>query len=430
MSFAYEKEFLSILKDELVPAIGCTEPISVALAGAKARALLNEDFETITMACSGSLFKNIKCAVVPNTGQLSGVEASVLAGVIGGQPEKELRVIESLTRDHLDQIRWHLDNNTVQVVFLDTPYNLHFVIRLESQNHWVEIEVKHMHTNTVRMTLDGKHILHKDDIKDDWYQGVADHHELLTFDRILDFTDSVSIDALKPLLMTQIDYNMAIALEGLNGGYGVSIGNVILKNQPTLYSKLKAYTAAASEARMCGCDLPVVTNSGSGNQGLASSIPVIMYCREKEIEDERMFRALALSNLLTIYQKGSIGRLSAFCGAIVACCSSGAALTYLEKGTRDQIKMTVINVLADSPGIVCDGAKASCGCKIATGLEAAIMGHFISMDNKSYLPYTGLIRKDVDETIKAIGKLATEGMKDTNRTILEIMMEMKKNDPS
>jgi L-cysteine desulfidase len=426
MSFFYEKEFLSILKDELIPAIGCTEPISVALAGAKAKAILPEDFNRITVTCSGSLYKNIQCAVVPNTGQLFGIEASVLAGVIGGDPNNELNVLENLNKKHIGLIKHHLEQNTVQVDFLETPFNLHFMVKLESLNHTVEIEIKHMHTNIMRITLDGIDIFKNTDQKVNSIEDVVSHHELLTFDRILTFVDQANFSSLKSIIEPQIIHNMRIAEEGLKGEYGVAIGKIIMDNNPSLYGKIKGYTAAASEARMCGCELPVVTNSGSGNQGIASSIPVILYATEKGISEEKMIRALALSNLLTIYQKGSIGRLSAFCGAIVACCSSGAAMTYLENGTKDQIKMTVINVLADSPGIICDGAKASCGCKIATGLEAAIIGHFISMENKSYLPFTGLIRKDVDDTISAIGRLATEGMKGTNKTIIDIMMEIRK----
>lgn len=422
MPFIYENEYLTILKEELVSAVGCTEPISIALAGAKARKLLGVMPDKINVYCCGSLIKNIKCAVVPNTKQMVGIEASVLAGIVGGHEERGLEVLSGLTDKHIELIKQYVSLDMVNVEHLETPLNLHFIVRLEKDQKYVEIEVKNQHTNITRIKVDGINIFENNTVIDTG-EDVGVHYELLTFDRILDFVEEINIDLIKPIIEPQIINNMNIALEGLKGEYGVSIGKMMLDRNPSIYGKIKAYTASASEARMCGSEMPVITNSGSGNQGLASSIPIILYAQEKGISDEKMYRALALSNLLTIYQKGFIGRLSAFCGAISACCSSGAALTYLENGSRDQIKMAVINVLADSPGIICDGAKASCGCKIATGLEAALIGHFLSLDNKSYLPYTGLIRKDVDETIKAIGKLATIGMKDTNKTILDIMLE-------
>ncbi|MBE0701126.1 MAG: serine dehydratase subunit alpha family protein, partial [Acholeplasmataceae bacterium] len=220
----------------------------------------------------------------------------------------------------------------------------------------------------------------------------------------------------------QVVHNMKIAEEGLKGHYGVNIGNAIIKNDPSLFGKIKGYTAAASEARMCGCGMAVITNSGSGNQGLAASIPIILYAQEKHLSEEKMYRALALSNLLTIYQKTSIGRLSAFCGAISACCGSGAAMTYLDGGDLELIKKTIINSLADASGIVCDGAKASCASKVATGLEASIIGHFLAMEGKVYEPFSGFLRKDADDTISAVGRIAREGMKDLDKIILNIMM--------
>lgn len=426
MPFFYENEFLSILKEELVPAIGCTEPISIALAGAKARKLLNDIPDKVYVLCCGSLIKNIKCAVVPNTGQMVGIEASVLAGIVGGNADLGLQVLSEINAQDIKIVKELLDQNIVDVSYLETSLNLHFIIEAIKHDKKVSIEVKNQHTNVTQIKINDEIIFENNQVHQKGIDASL-NYEHLTFDRILDFVDQVDLNKIKELIEPQIVYNMAIAEKGLEGHYGVAIGKMMIERNPSLYGKIKAYTASASEARMCGCELPVITNSGSGNQGIASSIPIIIYALENKINEEKMYRALALSNLLTIYQKGHIGRLSAFCGAISACCSSGAALTYLENGSKDQIKMTVINVLADSPGIICDGAKASCGCKIATGLEAAFIGHFLSMDHKSYLPYTGLIRENVDETIRAIGRLASEGMKDTNKTILDIMMESHQN---
>jgi L-cysteine desulfidase len=422
MSFFYENEYLNILKQELVPAIGCTEPISIALAGAKAKNLLGCIPDLVNVFCCGSLIKNIKCAVVPNTNQLVGIEASVLAGIVGGNEALGLEVLSELNDSHLIDIQLLLKKDIVKVNYLETPLNLHFMVEVIKDDQKIMIEVKNQHTNVTKIKVNDDTIYENNQVSKKGVDAL-EHYDLLTFDAILDFVDQVDYKKIKKIIEPQVIYNMAIAEKGLEGNYGVAIGKMIMERNPSLYGKLKAYTASASEARMCGCELPVVTNSGSGNQGIASSVPVIIYAIEKGYPEESMYRALALSNLLTIYQKGFIGRLSAFCGAISACCSSGAALTYLEKGSRDQIKMTVINVLADSPGIICDGAKASCGCKIATGLEAALIGHFLGMEHKSYLAYSGLIRQNVDETISAIGRLASEGMKDTNKTILDIIME-------
>jgi len=418
----FEDELFQILKEELVPAAGCTEPISLAFAGAKARELLKAMPKNIVVRCSGNLIKNIRCVTVPNTGNLVGIEASVLAGVVGGDSSKGLEVITSLTDAHRTEIHQLLSMKIVKVKVLETPTNLHYIIKAETESDNVEIEVKDLHTNITRIVLNGVTILEKQSKNKEFF-GVETDRSFLTVDRILNFVNEIDFAKLKPVLEPQAYYNMAIANEGFNRNFAVAIGPTILKHEHSIYGEMKAYTASASEARMSGCSLAVITNSGSGNQGIASSVPVILYSKHKFLKEERLYRALALSNLLTIYQKSFIGRLSAFCGAISATVSAGAALTYIEGGSLEQIKMTIINALANVSGVVCDGAKPSCASKIVTGLEAAFLGHFLAMENHSYNPFSGILQKDADETISAIGKMASQGMRETDQVILNIMIE-------
>ena len=413
---------VKIIKEELVPALGCTEPISVALGAATARKYLDSLPDNIHIRCSGNLIKNIKCVKVPNTKGMVGIESSVLAGLIGGNPEKAMEVLSEVTDDDLKQIDKLKKKKMVDIDLLDTPFTLHFILRVEKEDEYVEVEIKNLHTNIVRIEKNGTIIKKKNDVKSKYY-GVMTDRSTLSIERIIGFAKHHDTDGLKHLFSEQIRYNTAIAEEGLNGDYGVSIGKAILKNNDSVFGKMKAYATAASEARMCGCTLPVITNSGSGNQGLTSSIPVIVYARENHVSEEKMLRALALSNLLTIYQKTKIGRLSAFCGVISSACSAGAALTYLEGGSDEQIGMTIVNALEGVSGVICDGAKASCAAKIAAGLESAFIGHLLAMEKKSYQPFTGFIRKNVDDTIEAVARIASEGMKDTDKTILDIMMK-------
>lgn len=424
-NFKYEKEFFQILEEELVPAQGCTEPISLAFAGAKARELLGGIPDKVEIRCSGNLIKNIRCVTVPNTGNLVGIEASLLAGIVGGDSSKGLEVISNLKKEDILKIHELISKDIINVKLLDTPLNLHYILLSERNGKTCEIEIRDLHTNIVSIKCDNKVVFEKNTGIEE-FGGVETDRSVLTVERIVQFSNSVEFSKLKELLEPQVYYNMAIAKEGLKQNFGVSIGQTILKHIDSIYGKIKAYTAAASEARMSGCAMPVITNSGSGNQGLATSIPVILYAKHKYVSEEKMYRALVLSNLLTLYQKSFIGRLSAFCGAISAAISSGATLTYLEGGTIAQIEMTLINALANVSGVVCDGAKPSCASKIVTGLEAGFLGHFLAMDNHSYDTKSGILRKNADETIHAVGTMAREGMRETDHVILNLMLEKEK----
>jgi L-cysteine desulfidase len=418
----FEDEYIQILTEELVPAKGCTEPISIAFAGAKAKEILGVIPEKVILEVSGNLIKNIRCVTVPNTNNLVGIEASVLSGIVGGESALELEVISNLKPKHLKIVNELLLKDIVEVKLLDTSINLHFILTAFHKNNYVKIEIKNLHTNIVKIEKNGVTILEKESSNEEYF-GVETDRSNLTVENILHFTETIEIEKVKPLLDRQIKYNMAIANKGLDHKFGVTIGKTILKYDQSIFAQIKAYTAAASEARMSGCSLPVITNSGSGNQGITSSIPVILFCKHLKLKKEKLYRALVLSNLLTIYQKSFIGRLSAFCGAISAAVSSGATFTYLSGGNIEQIKMTISNALANVSGVVCDGAKPSCASKIATGLDAAILGHFLAMENHQYNPLSGILKNNVDETILAVGKMASLGMKDTDRVILDLMLK-------
>ncbi|MGV3026456.1 serine dehydratase subunit alpha family protein [Clostridium thermobutyricum] len=417
------KDYLKILEEELVPAMGCTEPIAIAYASAKAREVLGEMPEKIEVFCSGNIIKNAKCVTVPNTGNLIGIKASAIIGVLAGKADRELEVINEVDEESIEKAKKLVEGDYCRVKVLDTEIQLHLIIKAFNGDSISEVEIKYAHNNISRITKDGKDLVNVVEDKDK-YLGVFVDRRILSVEKIYEFANTVDLEDVKELLDKQIEYNISIAEEGLKGAYGIGIGKVILESYPnTIETKLKAYAAAASEARMSGSSLPVMTNSGSGNQGMTSSIPVIVYCKENGLTEEKLYRGLVFANLMTIHQKTGIGRLSAFCGAVSAGCASGAAITYLKGGSLEQINKTVTNTLANISGIVCDGAKASCAAKIATSLDAAMMSHYLAMANQVYNPLTGILKEDIEKTIGAVGRLGKEGMRDTDREILEIMLE-------
>lgn len=417
------KDYLKILEEELVPAMGCTEPIAIAYASAKAREVLGEMPEKIEVFCSGNIIKNAKCVTVPNTGNLIGIKASAIIGVLAGKADRELEVINEVDEESIEKAKKLVEGDYCRVKVLDTEIQLHLIIKAFNGDSISEVEIKYAHNNISRITKDGKDLVNVVEDKDK-YLGVFVDRRILSVEKIYEFANTVDLEDVKELLDKQIEYNISIAEEGLKGAYGIGIGKVILESYPnTIETKLKAYAAAASEARMSGSSLPVMTNSGSGNQGMTSSIPVIVYCKENGLTEEKLYRGLVFANLMTIHQKTGIGRLSAFCGAVSAGCASGAAITYLKGGSLEQINKTLTNTLANISGIVCDGAKASCAAKIATSLDAAMMSHYLAMANQAYNPLTGILKEDIEKTIGAVGRLGKEGMRDTDREILEIMLE-------
>lgn len=414
--------FIAILKEELVPALGCTEPIAIAYASAKAREILGVFPEKIVVRCSGNIIKNAKSVVVPNTGSLTGIEASAITGAVAGDSNKGLEVIETVSQKQIETVASLIKQNLCTVELIENDANLHIIMQMKAGEESSLVELIHTHTNICRIEKNGEVLYAKEFNKEDFNSALADRSVLNVAD-IYEFVNTVDLSCFKEMLAKQVDYNLKIAEEGLINQYGVNVGRMILDCYgDDVKSKMKAYAAAGSDARMCGCSLPVMTTSGSGNQGMTASLPIIVYANEKGLTDDEMYRGLILASLVTIHQKTFIGRLSAYCGAVSAACGSGAALTYLKGGTLDQIEKTIINTLANIAGIVCDGAKASCAAKIASSLDAAIMGHYLAMRGVAFDETCGMVQSNIERTIEAYGRLGREGMKQTDIEVLNIML--------
>ncbi len=415
-----QSDFLAILSEELIPAMGCTEPIALAYASARAAEVLGRKPEKITALCSGNIIKNVRCVRIPNSGGMTGIEAACVLGALCGDAARHMEVLESVTDEGRLLTAEFLKKGLCDVEYLESPIPLHFIITLQSGDDEVSAEVRHSHTNIVKITKNGSVLFETEDLQE---ETVAADRSGLSVENILFFAEEIDIELIAPFVKKQIECNMAIAEKGMQGGYGLGIGRAILDTYPdSPITKVRAYAAAASEARMEGCDLPVIITSGSGNQGIASTVPVIVYAREKGIDNERMYRSLIFSSLLTVYQKEYIGKLSAFCGAVSAACAAGAAITYMVGGTIEQIKDTIDNTMANIPGIICDGAKASCAAKIASALDAALFAHALAMQGKVYEPNTGILQSDTGKTISCVGYIGKVGMKQTDSEIVKLMI--------
>ncbi len=422
MEKALQEEFISIIREELVPAMGCTEPIALAYAAARGREVLGCEPEKMTARCSGNMIKNVRCVTIPNSGGLTGIETACILGAVAGEASAGMEVLERAGDRDRARTRELLEKGCCSVEFLDSEIPLHFIVCMSAAGHTVEVEVRHTHTNVVSVVRDGEAVFEK--AKELAEKGCSTDRSRLTLEAIKAFADEVELASVRDVYERQIRYNMDIAYEGISGDYGIGIGRVIRGSYADgVVTRMKAFAAAASEARMGGCDMPVIINSGSGNQGIASSVPVIVYAREKNIPTERLYRALVFSSLLTIYQKEFIGKLSAFCGAVSASCASAAAITYMAGGTLAQIKATIDNTLANIPGIICDGAKISCAAKIASSLDASMMAHYLAMQDKEYEAYTGILKEDAGETISCVGYIGKVGMHQTDKEIIKMMLE-------
>ena len=415
--------YLEILEEELVPAMGCTEPIAIAFAAAKGRALLGALPDQVVVEASGNIIKNVKSVVVPNTGGLHGIEAAAAAGVVAGQADLLLEVISQVTAEQQSEMRTYLKEHPARVEFLDG--NLVFDVRLTLRKgrDTVKVRIANYHTNIVYLEHNGVVLLDLP-VEEDGEAGLTDR-SLLTMADIFDFARTVDIGDVRPILSRQMDCNMAIAQEGLTHSYGASIGQVIQASAPAddLIAKAKAAAAAGSDARMGGCELPVIINSGSGNQGITASVPVIVYGRGLGVSEEKLFRALTLSNLITIHQKTRIGRLSAYCGAVSAGAAAGAAIAYLDGGGYEEIIHTVVNALAIISGMICDGAKASCAGKIAAAIDAGVLGYRMYQRGQQFYGGDGILSHGVEKTLDNVGRLGKIGMRSTDKEILQIMLQ-------
>ena len=418
-----EKAYTAILREELVPALGCTEPISLAYAAATCRQLLGTIPDHVIAECSGNIIKNVKSVIIPNTGSMKGIEAAIAAGIIGGDASLGLEVLSAVKESDLGSIRNYISEKHITVKHLHTSASLHFILHMEKGSDNASVEVIHQHTNIVKKVRNGEIVFSQEaSSAEDMNTSLIDR-SVLNVDGIIDFGENGDFDSFAPIIEEQIKCNSAICDEGLRNKWGVNIGQYLLETRENDFiTEAKATAAAGSDARMSGCVYPVVINSGSGNQGITVSIPVIVYCRRNGIDHEKLVRALAISNLIAIHQKTKIGRLSAYCGAVNAACGAATAITWLQGGTREQIKDTITNTLATISGMVCDGAKPSCAAKISLALEAAMMGHDLAMNDDNFLAGDGIVKKDVEDTISGIGEIASVGMVSTDESILKVMI--------
>ncbi len=415
------KSYVQILKEELIPAMGCTEPIALAYGGAKAREVLGCLPEMVKVYASGSIIKNVKSVIVPHTNQLKGIPAAIAAGIIGGDASKELEVISFVSEEQIEQMNNYLSLNCIEVEYLESDSVFDIIIEAYKGNHCSYIRIKDYHTNIVLIKKDDQILFEK---KSELVVKSRIDRSLLSMESIYDFINSVDILDIKDVLNRQIEYNMAISEEGIRGNYGANIGKVLLTmDNKSVYNRAKAKAAAGSDARMNGCELPVIINSGSGNQGITVSVPVIEVARELNVSHDLLLRALALSNLTAIHQKTGIGTLSAYCGAVSAAAGAGAGIAYLYGGDYEMIIHTVVNALAIVSGIVCDGAKASCAAKIASSVDAAILGYEMFKSGQEFKSGDGIVMNGVEATIRSVGHLGKQGMKETNKEIIKLMIE-------
>ena len=414
--------YTEILKEELMAAMGCTEPIALAYAASIARRELNDLPDRVLVQTSGSIIKNVKSVIVPNTGHLKGIPAAVSAGIVAGNPDKELEVIADVSKEDIKNIEKFMQEKEIIVEHLDEGFIFDIVITLYKGEDYAKVHIINSHTNVVLVEHNHR-ILKSSDCLNDMPSDTA-KYELLNMKDIWDYVNHVDLDDIKELLDRQIAYNMAIAEEVLQSDYGANIGKVILSSDAnSLKSRAAAMAAAGSDARMNGCELPVIINSGSGNQGITVSVPVITYAKELKSTEEQLYRALALSNLTAIHQRTPIGRLSAYCGAVNAGAAAGAGIAYLSGGDYEAVIHTVVNALAIVSGIICDGAKASCAGKIAFAVEAGILGYNMYMQGQQFYGGDGIVKKGIEDTLKSVGRLGKDGMKGTNEEIIKIMLE-------
>lgn len=417
-------KYYTILNEELVLATGCTEPIALAYVSAIARKYLQHDPEKVIVYCSANVVKNVKSVTIPNTNKSKGIIPAVNAGWIAGNPDKELEVISIVSDEQKNRIQEVSNDDLVEVICLKDEPNLSIRIKMIYKEDTVEVSLMHTHTNITKIEKNGELIFEKPCDNENINAGLTDR-TCLNLEDILNFANECDLTRIQDLLEKQIKNNMLIANEGIAQGYGACVGKTIIENIQGKYSSCIGMAAAASDARMSGCQLPVMTNSGSGNQGITTSIPVIVYAREQHLSDEKLYRALVLANLVTIHLKTGIGRLSAYCGVVCAAVASFAGIAYLNDDSLKIIENLVTNGLATASGIICDGAKESCASKISTALFSAMLGYEMAKNQRVFEESCGIVQDCVEHTIKVVGTLGQEGMKQTDNLILDIMTKGK-----
>ena len=416
------RDYVSILEEELVPATGCTEPIAIAYCAAVVRKLLGQLPVRIEATVSGNILKNVKSVVVPNTGGRKGIRPAIAAGMVAGDADRDLQVIADIPEEKLAELDGFLNTAEIDIICGSSPCKLDIDIRAEAEGSYARVRITNHHTNIVHMEHNGE-ILRDLPIVDAAEEHMTDK-SCLNVEDIVRFADTVPLERLEPLLLRQIEQNSAIAEEGLRGSWGAQIGRILLEDYgEDIKQKAKAYAAAGSDARMSGCEMPVVILSGSGNQGITACMPIVVYAKHIGATQEQLCRALIVSDLVTIHQKSGIGRLSAYCGAISAGVGAGAGICYLLGGGFSAVAHTVVNAVAILSGTICDGAKPSCAAKIAAAVDAGIMGYRMYLHHKEFHSGEGIVADSVDDTIANIGLLAQQGMRQTDSTILRIMQD-------
>lgn len=415
------KNYTELLKSELIMALGCTEPISIALAAAKAREVLGSIPCKIEVMCSGNIIKNVKGVTVPNTNGMKGVEAATAIGTVAGDSCLGLEVLSKVTEDDIKAAKDLLEKDIITVSLKEGVENLDIEIVAEDDNeNTVDVEIKNKHTNIVKVTKNDE-IIHIDNCYT--HTPEYENYDELSVKDIFEYANNVNLEEVKDLLEKQITLNSEISDEGLTGKWGVAMGKILIDEDESIRTKAKARAAAGSDARMSGCSLPVVINAGSGNQGITCTMPLVVFANEKNYDRETLYRGLLITNLTALHIKRFIGRLSAFCGVTSAGVAAGAGICYMETKDLDLIEKTIGNALMIASGMICDGAKPSCAAKIATAVDAGISGYYLAKNNRNFEPGDGLLKDDIEETIRSIGYVAKEGMKETDIIVLNTMIQ-------
>lgn len=411
------EEMYRLLEREVRPAFGCTEPIALAFTAAKAVEVLGTFPDQLEAACSGNIIKNAKSVTIPNSEGRKGLYYSLILGAIVGNADKELEVLNALTHDDVIRADELAHADFCKVSLAEGVENLYIAVTVTGGGHTVMVRVERMHTNITRIEKDGEVIF------DAPCEAVTAEDVMAKFEDCYQFAETADFTRLKELLGKQFDYNMAIAEEGMKSSYGSNIGKLIIEDSASIADKARAYAAAGSDARMSGCSLPVMINYGSGNQGITISVPILVYAEEYNIDEERRYRALALANVLALYVKHDIGRLSAYCGVVSAASATAAGVAYLMGESKEVVAATLSNALAGTSGVVCDGAKASCAMKIGMSLGNALLSYKQAKTDNSFQGGDGIVKDTIDDTVKTIGTIAREGMRETDVVILQSMLE-------
>ena len=433
MNFTIQQtnNILKILHEEVVPAQGCTEPIAIAYAAAKAKEVFSHDKITkVIVRCSGNIIKNVKSVVVPNSGGMIGIEVSAIMGLLYGDASKDLMVISDITKQQMKDVKLFLNTHKIKVIHEDTPTKLYVMIEIHNDNHCSSVEIKHLHTNITKIQRD-KETLVQQACNDKLFNTTQEDRQQLTIKLIYDLANTIDIQLIEPLMAKVIKLNSRIAHEGLSGSYGVNIGKVIQEHIENGFygddvrNRAASFAAAGSDARMSGCSLPVMTTSGSGNQGMAASLALIEYANIMKVPHEKLIRTLFFSHLATVHIKTNVGRLSAYCGVICSAAAVSGALCFINNNNFNMVSHAIANTLGDVSGIICDGAKSSCAMKIATTIYAAFDAYVLASHGKYLQGGDGIIATDIEETLKHIGRLSQDGMQITDKVIIDIMNHNK-----